>query len=394
MLRYFGLASILTARVELRLPKEITITNPSEFQNTYTAARDRFRHLAQTTGGTIGFVAHPDARQDGADIYGIDTAWFGPRDASNLLVMISGTHGPELLAGSAMQNLWMEEFGPKRASYTAVFLVHGANPYGCAKIRRTTENNVDLNRNFIDFDALPAGSALSERVQQALCRGGTKGPQARRTLIALLWLGWCHGVGHVSNQITAGQYWRPDGVGFGGTRPEWAHQELCALWRCHLSRAKRVAIIDWHTGIGDYGAPSFLCFDAPQMPAFERATSWWGDAVAQSGAHYKAGTRPSYQGLLIGAVQDIAHEFGAETTAAVIEFGTYANMKMLEGLVLDRWLQCAASNASDDIKLKRQQTLMRLFCPADPRWRQSVLSEGRKIIAQTVAGLQNWDEDT
>lgn len=83
----------------------------SEFQNTYTAARNRFRHLAQTTGGAIGFVAHPDARQEGAGIYGIDTAWFGPRDASNLLVMISGTHGPELLAGSAMQNLWMAEFG-------------------------------------------------------------------------------------------------------------------------------------------------------------------------------------------------------------------------------------------------------------------------------------------
>lgn len=367
-------------------------TEISLFQRDYYVARHRFRKSAKIGGGAVAFLKHPDAPYNDEVSYGIDTAWFGPRGASNVLLMISGTHGPEVMAGSAMQQIWMQEFSTRRPSDTAVFLIHGANPYGCAMKRRTTENNVDLNRNFTDFDPAPLGTALSVRVQEALCREGVQGPQARRTLISLLWLGWRHGLSQVTNEVAAGQYARPDGVGFGGAAPEWANQALCSVWRNHLSEAKRIAIIDWHTGIGGYGSPSFLCFDAPQMPAFQRATSWWGQAVAQSGAHYQAGTRPSYHGLLIRAVQDIAHELGAETTAAVIEFGTYANKKVLEGLLLDRWLQTAASNVSDATRIRLEEKLLRLFCPDDPKWREAVLSEGRQIIAQTMAGLQNWDK--
>ena len=361
------------------------------FQESYRSSRLAFKKQAVLSGGEIDFVRHPRALADDHAAYGIDIAWFGPRDAAKVLVMISGTHGPELLAGSAMQFMWMAEFSAVRNPDTAIFLIHGANPYGCASIRRTTENNVDLNRNFIDFANVPQRSVLSKKVQDVLCARGLRGPQSRRTLLYLLYLGWRHGLSKISNEITAGQYFRPDGVGFGGAAPEWAHGRLRAVWESNLAHARRVAIVDWHTGIGGYGTPSFLCFDDPASPEFARAAAWWGAAVNQSNAHFEVGARPSYQGLLVRAVQDIALQSGAETTAAVIEFGTYPNKTMLKGLLIDRWLQNAPADACHATKTKLERELMGLFYPTDPKWRRSVAYEGRGIITQTLAGLQHWE---
>ena len=44
------------------------------------------------------------------------------------------------------------------AGRLGVVLVHGLNPYGFAHFTRTTENNVDLNRNFIDRSEGPPRS--------------------------------------------------------------------------------------------------------------------------------------------------------------------------------------------------------------------------------------------
>jgi len=51
---------------------------------------------------------------------------------------------------------------------TAVILIHAVNPFGFAWGRRVTEENVDLNRNFVDFSKpLPANpdyEALAEHI--------------------------------------------------------------------------------------------------------------------------------------------------------------------------------------------------------------------------------------
>lgn len=370
------------------------VSDPSFWTNSYATARHRFCQQAHAAGGTTEFFRHPLAPTDDTGGFGIDTAWFGPRNAPNVLMMISGTHGPELFAGSAMQQIWMQDFAPLRSPNSAVFLVHGANSYGCAKNRRTTENNIDLNRNFIRFGAYDADSALTQKVQNVLSLGGPSGPYARRSLLLLLLLGLRHGLATVTNEITAGQYSRHDGVGFGGKAPEWSNTTLCDLWRDRLSQARRVAIIDWHTGIGGYGDPSFLCFEEPGSLGFARAVDWWGDDVAQSADHYDAGVRPSYNGLLIRAAQEIAQTTGAETTGAVIEFGTYPNKQMLRGLLLDRWLQHAPPTTSKAVKTKLENDLLRLFCPDDRQWQQRVLQAGRRIIHQAVEGLNTWERAT
>jgi hypothetical protein len=51
-----------------------------------------------------------------------------------------------------------------RAQGVAVLYIHALNPYGFSHIRRVTQENVDLNRNFHDFlsKPLPVNAAYRE----------------------------------------------------------------------------------------------------------------------------------------------------------------------------------------------------------------------------------------
>ncbi|MGD8540506.1 MAG: M14 family metallopeptidase, partial [Candidatus Aminicenantes bacterium] len=66
----------------------------------------------------------------------------------NLLILSSGIHGIEGFAGSAVQLMVMEEvLSPGHLDTRGILLIHGMNPYGFKRLRRVTENNVDMNRN-------------------------------------------------------------------------------------------------------------------------------------------------------------------------------------------------------------------------------------------------------
>ena len=81
-----------------------------------------------------------------------DVARLGPKDARSVLLVQSGTHGVEGYCGSAIQAAVLEVIDNKTvARNTAVVMVHGINPFGFSWCSRSDENNVDLNRNFIDF---------------------------------------------------------------------------------------------------------------------------------------------------------------------------------------------------------------------------------------------------
>ncbi|WP_051279498.1 DUF2817 domain-containing protein [Hellea balneolensis] len=359
------------------------------FEN-YDEARTSFLKKVNATGGILRTYLHPDSPQLDGTEFAIDTAWYGPKDADAVLIMVSGTHGLELFSGSAMQRLWVDNFQSALPSNIGVLLVHSVNAYGSAYYSRTTENNVDLNRNFIDFSDQPKATALTEKVQNALCVSKPKGPRNMIVAANLLCLAIRHGKSKVVNEITGGQYERRDGIGFGGFAPEWSNRMLNQIVTENLTNAKKVAIIDWHTGIGSYGEPFFLCFDSPNSPEFRRAETWWGAAVNDDAAGYDGNDRPDYSGLLLKSVKDKVQSLGAETTSAVIEFGTFSNQKMLQALLLDRWLRCEDFGSEPAKQAAHINQIRHRFCPNDPVWRESVIKEGYSILNQTMQGLSSW----
>ncbi|TGQ05296.1 DUF2817 domain-containing protein, partial [Mesorhizobium sp. M00.F.Ca.ET.217.01.1.1] len=78
----------------------------------------------------------------------------GRRDARKLIVLISGTHGVEGPFGSTCQTDWLGQKNLRRLpDDMAILAIHLIDPWGTAWSRRVNEDNVDLNRNFIDWSA-------------------------------------------------------------------------------------------------------------------------------------------------------------------------------------------------------------------------------------------------
>ena len=127
------------------------------FSPDYDSARRRFLAMCTRYGVAVRSYANPERAPDGADL-ATDTAWFGPADAAQVMILMSATHGVEGFCGSGAQLDWLLHGGPARLpDNTAALVVHAINPYGFAWGRRTTEEGVDLNRNGVDFAApLPA----------------------------------------------------------------------------------------------------------------------------------------------------------------------------------------------------------------------------------------------
>src|SRR5689334_549781 len=119
------------------------------FSETYSVARDRFLDASRAHGAFVRSFEHPLPGPNGETLY-CDVADVGPSQASAVHLLIAGTHGVEGFLGSAVLIDLLSQ-GP--APNVRMLLVHGINPWGFANLCRFTENNVDLNRNFVDFSA-------------------------------------------------------------------------------------------------------------------------------------------------------------------------------------------------------------------------------------------------
>ena len=100
----------------------------------------------------------------------VDVSVLKGEDSRKALVIVSGTHGPEGFTGSAAQIALLRALSvstePLRGN---VVFIHAINPYGFAHVSRTTENNVDWNRNFIDWSAAPPGNPHYDELHDVIC---------------------------------------------------------------------------------------------------------------------------------------------------------------------------------------------------------------------------------
>ena len=137
----------------------------STFASDFHSARELFIDAAEKSGAAVDSFRHPHDGPDGRPLK-TDVAWVGPDNAERVLMTVSGTHGVEGFCGSGAQVDWLRRGEATRLpDGTAACLVHAINPYGFAWVRRVTHENIDLNRNWIDFDA---GRALSGESMETL----------------------------------------------------------------------------------------------------------------------------------------------------------------------------------------------------------------------------------
>jgi hypothetical protein len=344
------------------------------FATTYAEARSAWLRAVAGRGGRVGGMRHPGAGPGGEALW-LDLACFGNEDAENVFVIACGTHGIEGYAGSAVQTAWLHANGPGQLpAGTAIVLLHAINPWGFAHGQRVTENNVDLNRNFIGFESPPARNRGYAELHPHLMIDAWSEAELARAFDAMDTYRARYGEQAFSDAFNGGQYDQSNGLFYGGRQPEWSNLALRQLLPSALRKARRCVLVDLHTGIGPYGLPFFISLDPTGSPARQRACDVWGPKTLNGvGSTHKA--MASYRGVLIDAVAAMLPD--CEVSAVVIEFGTHERRRMQRAHLALAWMrrQHGETAALQQARAEYREA----FIPSDPTWRTSVLRAGVKL---------------
>ena len=348
----------------------------------YAAARADLLARVDAATGPVRHTArlHPLTGPDGGPL-ALDVVWLGPDDATDVVVVVSGTHGVEGHAGSALQRTWLRDLDPARPDGVAVCLVHALNPWGMAWTRRVNEDNVDLNRNFVDFEDLPANPGY-DRVADLLVPERWDDDTRQRTTEALLEVVGEVGLDTFQQWVSGGQYHHPDGIFHGGVAPVWSHVALHELATGPLRGRQRVAIVDLHTGLGPWGVGELISSEAPESAGYQRSVAWWGDDVTSLVAGDSVSAELSGEWLpAVGAALD-----PAEVTAVALEFGTVDSVTVLQALRADAWLH-AHGDPSGPEAAPVKADLRAAFADPDPAWIATLDERFRTVLGGAFAGL-------
>jgi hypothetical protein len=353
------------------------------FSANYQQARQKFLDAARLAGAEIEHLQNTCPGVGGAGLY-TDVALLGPRDAPNLLVIMSGTHGVEGFAGSAIQtSLLAGDLASRLTADVRVVMVHALNPYGFAFLRRVNEDNVDLNRNFITDSAEAPVNDAYRRLANVIAPRSLTWTARLRVLLTISLFRLLRGHDALQEAVTQGQYAYPDGLFFGGRAATWSNRTLHDISARHLSRARRVIVIDCHTGLGSYGMGEVIVNDPADAPVYRRAVSLWGKEIVKS-----TNDGQSVSSRLTGTVKMAFERMlpESEVTAVGLEFGTEPPMQVFWALQAENWLHhWGQENHPDAAQIKMR--LLRVFYPEDQDWRRQVLEQGERIVDQALSGL-------
>lgn len=358
------------------------MNSAESFSADYTEAREKFLRAAAAAGGALESLAHPERGPGGAALH-CDVAWFGPRTAERVLVLISGTHGIEGFCGSGVQTDWLRRGEAARLPHgVAALVIHAINPYGFAWLRRVTEDNVDLNRNWIDFSrGLPENPAYDELA--GIVTPAEWSPESiARMLTTLGSIGARDGAAALQRALSGGQYRHPHGIFYGGAGPTWSRRSQTAIFAQYLGRAAHIAILDFHTGLGPHGFGEQITAEPRESTSFKRAASWFGAALTSVLDGSSSSSAISGDGL--SAAPTLLAQ--AKVTGIALEFGTQPLNEVILALCADAWLHAHGEMSAPLGRSIKAQMRAAFYADADD-WKGMVTGQSLIACRQAIAGL-------
>ncbi len=350
---------------------------PSNLAADYSTARAQFLEAAQAAGAKVESLLHPVKGTSGEEL-ALDMATLGPADADHRVLIVSGTHGVEGFCGSALQTNWLNHVAADRPREIRVVLVHALNPYGFAWVRRVNESNIDLNRNFIDWDEPPPHNPDYDTIADLLVPESWSESEQQRTTEALLERMVEVGLERVQAEVSQGQYAHPRGVFYGGAGPAWSNDQLRAIWAQELSGAQRATVIDLHTGLGPSGHGELIIHGSSSSPAYRRAEAMWGAVHSMvDGESVSA----ALNGDWLGSIDRWAGD--TEVVACALEFGTVDPITVLQALRSDAWLH-GHGDPTDTTANDVRAQVRAAFADDDPAWIASCWNRFVGVIDSAV----------
>ena len=356
------------------------------FSKSYAEARVKFLEAAATAGLAVESQLHPEAGRDG-EVLAMDVVRDGPADARSLLIVSSACHGVEGYCGSGVQVFALHdaEWRAKAAAQgVAVLYVHALNPYGFSHVRRTTHENVDLNRNFQDFSQpLPVNEAYREL--QPLLLPDEWPPTEANAAATGRYISE-KGMEAYQAAITRGQHEFPEGLFFGGTAPTWSNRTLRKVLQTYGKNASRVAWIDIHTGLGPSGIGERICACRDDKAALARARAWWdnGGTTPVTSIYDGSSSSAFLTGLMWNSIYEECPQ--AEYTGIAMEYGTLPPFEMMQALRGEHWLNIHR-DAPPALAAQIKTQMMDAFYVDTDAWKGQIISQARQSLFQAVDGL-------
>jgi hypothetical protein len=350
----------------------------ASFAGDYERARRTFITLGCAAGAHIESYQCPAVGPHG-EALSMDIAYIGELEAECVLVITSGIHGVEGHAGSAVQSDLLSTAAARPQA--GILLVHAVNPFGMAWGCVETQEGIDLNRNFLDFNRPLPSNPFYDEIDAFMCCPARFGPE-REAADALreMYLKE-HSIERYYAALANGQYHRAGRFSFGGQSPVWSHRVLRVALRKYAGKAKRIALVDVHSGFGNRGEGMVLC--PSQAPAAaERARSWWGQLTLEPSDALPY----SPHGCLTFSIFAMFPE--AEVTSIALEFGTEPPERVIEAMRNGFWLMNFATQEQRQREgYDSRAELEVCFAPRDTAWREQVIARGRQIIRVALTQL-------
>ncbi|MEL6494616.1 MAG: DUF2817 domain-containing protein [Cyanobacteria bacterium J06623_7] len=359
----------------------MSVKYPNHFYLKYSQARNNFLAAAEETATSIESWQHLLRGMWGEKLY-VDLAWFGDRQASKVLVLLSGVHGVEGYCGSGIQvgsirTGWQLQADDK----VAIAMVHGLNPHGMSYLRRVNEDGVDLNRNFIDFhQPLPQNSFYEKMAEVIVPPEWTEVVQ-RQTQDRLM--EFLLQTPTAAADLARGQYQYWYAPFYGGEVPTWSNRVWQQICDRYLVDKSALGLLDYHTGLGQQGTGQLICL--PNTSGTELAQSIWGDKVVITGS---ANSVAAY--IPTGTLVSTLHTRLNRTTCvtAVYEFGTIPEPEVFQALRADHWLY-RHGDLNTQSAVSIAQNMLDAFYVDSLEWRKSVCELAFTAQDELLAGLRS-----
>lgn len=355
----------------------------------YAQGRRNFTFAAHTKRCTLTSWVLPGYRGTQGEELALDSAFFqadtNKGNESPLVIISSGVHGVEGLCGSGCQHALLQDedlLGKAQAAGVDLLFLHAINPYGFSYLRRGNEDNVDLNRNCIDFSQPPPTNPDYEALDALLVPAHWP-PEAENEL-ALAKTEQIMGTPAFRRAVTSGQTSHPKGLFFSGREPSWSNRTVRHILQQHGSGRKRIAWVDIHTGLGPRGHGEKIHAGKPTQEDILLSRKVWGADVVAAWEGQSASAQ--VKGPVVSCVYEECPE--AEIAAIALEFGTVPYHDFMMALRADQWLHRQAAPSAAQTSTIRQ-TMRGAFYVDGDDWRGMVTAQTRVAVLQACWGIGN-----
>ncbi|WP_292933942.1 M14 family metallopeptidase [Noviherbaspirillum sp.] len=352
------------------------------FSQSYAEARSRFLSLVAALKLEVNSFMHPLRGRNG-EALAMDVVLSGAKDAPYLLIISSACHGVEGYCGSGIQSALLSDSAwteAARNANVAVLYIHAINPYGFSWCRRTTHENVDLNRNFHDFSKpLPENPAYDQIASLLVPQ---QWPPSLANKLAIWGFTARKGIRTTQAVISGGQHSQPQGLFFGGNSATWSNKALRSVLREYGQPRKKIAWIDLHSGLGPSGVGERIFACRNEAAALQRARTWWGPHVTST--HDGSSISAAVSGKMWSAIYDECPH--AEYTGITMEYGTLRMRKVMEALRAEQWLE-NHPDAPEEQRIQIKRQIRDAFYVDNEHWKRRVVEQAQDAAVQAIQGL-------